>query len=139
MTVETSHKHPAPSDVMGQVLSAICVVHCIGMPFFVSLLPAAASALGGAHPILLIAVVIVGLWAFVPGYRCHHNKSIIALAVVGVVLLALAALVFEGHPVFDRSFSVAGAICMMIAHLRNRHELRHRHDAHTHVGEAVHE
>lgn len=122
--------HSEPSDTLGQVLSAVCAVHCVTTPLFVILAPAAASVLGGAHPILLVLVIGVALWAFIPGYRCHHSGKVVALALSGISLLAVAAFAFEGQLVLETALSLVGAALMMTAHWLNRKLLR---EAHSHV------
>jgi hypothetical protein len=122
------HQHGSdPSDALGQVLSAVCAVHCVTTPLLLGLVPAAGAVLGGAHPVLLVAVVAVALWAFVPAYRCHRAKHVVALAVAGVALLAAAALLFDDAPAMDIGLSLTGAALMMAAHWRNRVMLRRAH------------
>ncbi|MEW6433013.1 MAG: MerC domain-containing protein [Myxococcota bacterium] len=122
------HHHASDSpDTLGQVLSAVCAVHCVTTPFLLGLLPAAGSVLGGAHPVLLVLVVGVALWAFIPAYRCHRAKHVIVLAVAGIASLAVAALVFDDDLVLDTGLSLVGATLMMAAHWRNRVMLRRAH------------
>jgi hypothetical protein len=138
------HSAPAPhhhhdkdhSDAVGQVLSVVCAVHCVATPLVLTLLPAAASALGGAHPVLFAFVVVVGAWAFVPGYRCHRRLQVPALAVAGAGMLGLAAFVLH-ETAADTVLSLVGASLMMAAHWRNRVLLKaerccdkHRHAPH---------
>jgi hypothetical protein len=113
------HHEKDPSDAVGQVLSAVCAVHCVSTPVILAVMPAAGSALGGAHPVLFFFVVAVGAWAFVPGYRCHHRAQVPLLALAGVALLGLAAFAFH-ETVLDTVFSLLGAGFMMAAHWRNR-------------------
>lgn len=122
-----SHPHAGPSDTVGQVLSAVCAVHCVTTPVFMTVAPAAASVFGGAHPVLLVLVIAVGLWAFVPGYRCHHSKKVVGLAGLGVSLLALAAFVLAGNLLLETAVSIMGASVMMYAHWLNRKLLREAH------------
>ncbi|MFZ5444542.1 MAG: MerC domain-containing protein [Myxococcota bacterium] len=129
MAAEHSHSHADPQDTVGQVLSAVCAVHCVSMPLFVTLAPAAASVLGGAHPVLLVLVIGVALWAFVPGYRCHRSRSVLLLAFVGVTFLGIAAFAFEDSLAAETALSLIGASVMMAAHWLNRKLLR---DAHAH-------
>lgn len=134
-TAHAHHDHPPgdhhhasdPPDTLGQVLSAVCAVHCVTTPFLLGLLPAAGSVLGGAHPVLLVLVVGVALWAFVPAYRCHRAKHVIGLAVAGVAFLGVAALAFHDDLVLDTALSLVGATLMMGAHWRNRVMLRRAH------------
>lgn len=115
------HQHHArdPSDVVGQVLSAVCAVHCVATPLVLALLPAAGSVLGGAHPVLFVLVVGVAGWAFVPGYRCHRQLQVPLLAGAGTLLLGTAAFVFH-DTALDTALSLTGAALMMAAHWRNR-------------------
>lgn len=124
-----AHAHPQadPPDAVGQILSAVCAVHCVTMPLFITLAPAAASVLGGAHPVLLALVIGVAVWSFVPGYRCHHSKRVAGLALTGISLLALAAFAFPGNLVLETAVSLVGASVMMVAHWQNRKLLREAH------------
>ncbi len=110
---------PEKSDLLGTVLSGVCMVHCVSMPALMSAAPAAASVLGGFHPVLLGAVALVALWAFWPGFRVHRRLEVVVLAGLGFSLLAVAALAFE-ESVLETVLSLGGAALMMVAHLRNR-------------------
>ena len=122
-----SHPHAGPPDTVGQILSAVCAVHCVTMPLFMTVAPAAASVLGGAHPLLLALVIGVAVWSFVPGYRCHHSRLVAGLAFTGISLLAVAAFVLHGNLVLETSVSLVGASVMMTAHWQNRKLLREAH------------
>lgn len=128
-----AHPHSEPSDLFGQVLSAVCAVHCVTTPLVVTLAPAATSVFGGAHPVLLVLVIGVALWAFVPGYRCHRSRRVALLALVGVGLLSIAAFAFHGNLAIETALSLMGASSMMGAHWLNRKLLREAHShAHAH-------
>jgi len=129
-----THPHDDPPDTVGQILSAVCAVHCVTTPLFVALAPGLASVLGGAHPILLVLVIGVAVWSFVPGYRCHHSKQVLGLAFTGVSLLAIAAFAFDTL-LLETTFSILGAGVMMGAHWLNRKLLR---DAHAHPHDHAH-
>lgn len=123
-----SHSHSDdPPDTMGQLLSAVCAVHCVSTPLVVALAPAAGSVLGGVHPVLLVLVIGVALWAFVPAYRCHKKTQPFWLALVGVSFLAAASIVFHDDLKLDTALSLVGAAFMMVAHWRNRVLLRAAH------------
>jgi MerC mercury resistance protein len=134
MAAPHTHVHETdPSDTVGQVLSAICAVHCVSTPLILLLAPAAGSVLGGAHPLLFLGVVGVALWALIPGYRCHHHREVLVLASVGIGFLGLAAFVFHDAWVVDTGLSLIGAGFMMAAHWRNRRYLRAPHAHHAHA------
>jgi len=122
-----SHPHAEPPDTLGQVLSALCAVHCVSTPLIITMAPALASVFGGAHPVLLVLVIGVALWSFVPGYRCHHSRLVLGLAVGGITLLSVAAFVVEGDLVLETAVSLVGASLMMAAHWQNRKLLREAH------------
>lgn len=122
-----SHPHADPPDTVGQILSAVCAVHCVTTPIFITVAPAAASVLGGAHPVLLALVIGVAIWSFVPGYRCHHSRLVAGLAFIGISLLAVAAFLFHDNLVAETSISLVGASVMMTAHWQNRKLLREAH------------
>lgn len=127
------HPHADPPDTLGQVLSAVCAVHCVTTPLVMTLAPAAASVFGGAHPVLLVLVIGVALWAFIPGYRCHHSRRVLGLAVLGVALLGVAAFAFGDNLALETALSLMGASSMMAAHWMNRKLLREAHShAHAH-------
>jgi hypothetical protein len=129
-----SPRHVDPPDTLGQVLSALCAVHCVTTPLVMTLAPAATSVLGGAHPVLLVLVIGVAFWSFIPGYRCHHSKRVVGLAVLGVSLLSIAAVFLDDNLALETALSLMGASVMMGAHWLNRKLLReaHSHDAHAH-------
>lgn len=122
-----SHSHSGPTDLIGQILSAVCAVHCVTAPLWLTLAPAATSVLGGAHPVLLVLVIGVALWAFVPGYRCHRSNLVAGLAIGGVGLLTLAAFALHGSLLLESAVSVVGATMMMAAHWQNRRLLQGAH------------
>jgi hypothetical protein len=110
------------TDLIGTALSGACLVHCVTMPGLLAAAPAAASVFGGFHPVLLGLVIVVALAAFAPGWKTHRSLAVVALASVGVALLGGALLFDEG--VLETVMSVAGALAMMGAHLRNRQLVR---------------
>jgi hypothetical protein len=117
----------AASDFIGQALSVLCVVHCALTPLILALAPAAAGVFGSAHPVLLVLVLMTAAWAFIPGYRHHHQRAPVALGAAGITLLALGTLAFHSVPTLDLAFSVSGAALMLTAHWKNRAAHRHCH------------
>ncbi len=97
------------------------------MPLFMTVAPAAASVLGGAHPVLLLLVIGVAVWSFIPGYRCHQSRLVAGLAFSGISLLAVAAFLLHGNLVLETMVSLLGATVMMTAHWQNRKLMREAH------------
>ncbi|MBX7114875.1 MAG: MerC domain-containing protein [Myxococcaceae bacterium] len=128
--VSSPHNHVV-GDSVGQALSLICIIHCLAAPFVLAAMPTLSHFMGGFHPVLLVFVVGTALWAFIPGYKHHRRPSIIVAALVGVTLLTLATLLFEGDVLMESALTIPGAAVLMWAHWKNR---RCVHDAHAHHG-----
>jgi len=110
---------------VGQLLSALCVVHCVVLPAVLGLLPAAAARwLGGeeTHQGLLALALMGALAAFIPGWRVHRRVGVPVLAVSGLMMLAAGAfLVPEGvGEGWEVGLTLGGGLLMAVAHGRNR-------------------
>lgn len=121
-------------DRVAIVLSTICIVHCLAMPFVIALLPVAALAFGGDghfHTLMLWFVVPTSILGFGLGVRVHRRPGIVLLG--GVAIAALAATALFGHSTWDPSVevavNVAASVLLAAAHWRNFREVRrlHRH------------
>jgi peptidoglycan/LPS O-acetylase OafA/YrhL len=115
-------------DGLGQVLSALCIAHCVVLPLVLGLLPAAAAeSLEGEamHQGLLAFVAFTALMAFLPGYRLHRRGSVVGLAVVALTLLVSAVFLLpeEGGGFIEATetgLTLGGGMLMATAHWRNR-------------------
>jgi hypothetical protein len=118
-------------DVLGVVVSAACVVHCVAMPLVLGLLPALGLeflAKDGFHQTLAAVVLVVALGAFVPGFRSHRLVRVPILGSAGVVLLGSAA--FSKLGLGPESILTAlGGTMLVVAHVINRRALGHAHAA----------
>ena len=121
-------------DRVAIVLSTICIVHCLAMPFVIALLPVAAFAIGGDghfHSLMLWFVVPTSVLGFGLGVRVHRRVDIVLMGAVAIAALAAAAL--WGHNQWDPSVevvvNVASSVLLAAAHWRNFREVRrlHRH------------
>ena len=121
-------------DRVAIVLSTICIVHCLAMPFVVALLPVAAFAIGGDghfHSLMLWFVVPTSVLGFGLGLRVHRRFDIVAMGMLAIAALAVTAL--WGHSQWDPSVevvvNVASSVLLAAAHWRNFREVRrlHRH------------
>ncbi|MCP3062391.1 MerC domain-containing protein [Myxococcus sp. K38C18041901] len=124
-SLERSAAAPSRWDGVGQLLSALCVVHCLVLPAVLGLLPAAlAGWLGGegAHRGLLALALLGALAAFLPGWRLHRRAWVPVLAVGGLGLLGAGAfLVPEGAgEAWEVGLTLGGGALLAVAHGRNR-------------------
>lgn len=123
---------PAPTrrytpvwDHAGVVLSALCLIHCLGAPLTMLFLPALGLTLApveyGVHAVLAIVVPITALFAFVPGYRRHRNPRILYAASAGAgAIVAAAFLLPEDAGIAAEALVTAvGGVLLIGAHLRN--------------------
>jgi hypothetical protein len=127
---------PQSLDILAMLLSGLCLVHCIVLPALAALMPLFASehfADERVHLWLLVAVVPTSLMALGFGYRHHRHHLLIACGLLGLGLVAFAALGRNAGAVGesgDRWFSVTGGIILALVHLRNfrlLHAIRHPH------------
>ena len=121
-------------DRIAIVLSAVCLVHCLAVMLLVAVLPTAAIRFGDDahfHWLMLWLVVptsIVGLYF---GNRYHRRGEIAGFGVLGMGILAIAALLGHGQwpELLETTVSVAGSLLLAGAHWLNFSEVRslHRH------------
>jgi len=122
-------------DYLGVVVSGICVVHCMAMPVLLGLLPALGLsflARDGFHQVLAALVLVVAVAAFVPGYRVHHQKSILVLGTLGIALLGGAAYVPGLSLVVESAVTAFGGSLLVLAHVLNRRRLAAHGKSHDH-------
>ncbi|QLC26872.1 MerC domain-containing protein [Parasphingopyxis algicola] len=101
--------------------SLLCIVHCLILPVAVALLPALAAFVAlpeTLHIWLLGFVVPVAGIVLLSGYRVHRDNRPPVAGAAGLVLLALAALLFP-ETVLDMVLSTVGSVLLVGAHLLN--------------------
>jgi hypothetical protein len=128
-------------DGVGIAVSLLCLLHCLALPFVVSLLPLLSLkflADERAHQWLVGGIALVSLLAFIPGYRKHRQRRVVGLMAGGLSLLFVAA--FAGEEMlgegWERPLTVMGGLVMASAHWLNRTCFR-RHGAHRHPSPPV--
>ena len=110
-------------DRLGLVASGACLVHCLAVPVLVPLLPLAAGVAkaGSVHETLLVALALLALAAFIPGYRSHRRWAVVMIGAGGVLLLLSAVLAADlwHHAALDTPLTVAGGALLVGAHWFN--------------------
>ena len=105
-------------------LSLVCAVHCLAVPLLVVLAPSLVGQIftGEAfHQWIVIVVIPVSVYALTLGCKKHHDKSVLAIGILGLALLCLAAI--GGHDWFgefgERAVTLIGAGIIAFSHVRN--------------------
>ena len=117
-------KHIGLADKFAVSASTICAVHCIGLPFLLSVFPAIGTTLFGEeafHVWLLWGLVPLSAFSLSLGCKKHRNFSVLLKGVLGVCVLIFTAL--AGHEILgevgERYTTLLGAGLLALAHFRN--------------------
>lgn len=112
-------------DNLGIIASAVCLVHCLALPFLIALLPVLGLQFLETHEShLYIAgfIWIFALFAIVPGYLKHKKVPILVGMVLGLGLVTFAVL--AGHTFFGERGEliclVVGNLILVAVHWKNR-------------------
>lgn len=113
------------ADKSAVFLSFLCMLHCVLTPFLTLIIPyvAIVSVLEqeATHIWLLVFVIPISLFAIIRGYQKHGHFLTLLLAIVGLLLLVVAATV--GHDIFGHVGEVAatliGSIFLVVSHIKN--------------------
>jgi hypothetical protein len=113
-------------DIAGVSASLLCVLHCLAMPFLITMLPALAATEHKTHSVFAVVILLVGMLAFIPGYRKHRNKTIPAAGAAGVVMIIAVAMLpeMESEEMIETLMVVVGGLTLIAAHLRNAYWCR---------------
>ncbi len=123
-------------DKWGIVLSTACIIHCFAVVILPLMLPAVEMFVHSpwVHRIFAALVITTTPLAFIPGYRSHGLKHVLALAVVGLVMI-LSGVFIDGHVSewLSHATSIVGSLLLVSAHVfnirysRKFHPVRHKH------------
>lgn len=117
-------------DRIGIIISSVCLVHCLLVPFILMLFPFVESKYDHFHELLTIFVVVPAFLAFIPGYKKHRNINVLYLAVTGLIFIMSAAFledIYFSHNA-ARIVTILGSLFMILAHARN---IKHAHQCRT--------
>lgn len=126
-------------DNIGAFLSFSCAIHCMAMPFLVTILPLLGLGFLASESaeLIIIGAVALALGSVVWGVRHHRRWRAFLILVVAVAFIATAHTAAEG--IFEVVLHGTGGILLAAAHLLNRHlckicpacEREHPGDAHS--------
>jgi hypothetical protein len=122
------------ADLAGAIASGVCLLHCLVTPVALSLSPSLVSYLPGDawfHRVLAGGIVLLGAAAFVPGYRIHRQRPLLALIAIGMALILTVAWSGESlSRLAELGLSISGSLMLVTAHLLNRSFCRQCHRCH---------
>jgi hypothetical protein len=122
---------PKPSNWLDWAavgLSALCLVHCLALPFVVAFLPLLAQfSEGHLHAQMLVVVLPLSILALGLGFRRHRSTRIVLAGTLGMITLVIGATVAHSELglLADRAFTVVGALTLAGAHYFNTVRSRH--------------
>jgi hypothetical protein len=111
--------------------SALCLIHCIGLPLLLAALPALSSFLPipeSFHVWVLAFAVPTSALALFTGRHHHRRAHPLMIGAAGLILLATGALFLLGGR-WETPVTVLGSLCLALAHIAN---WRLRHSIHRH-------
>jgi CHASE2 domain-containing sensor protein len=133
-----SHQQPAASapgiDWLERAAvgaSAVCLIHCIGLPLLLAALPALSSLISipeSFHVWILAFAVPTSALALFTGRHRHRRAYPLMIGTAGLVLLATGALLLLGGR-WETPVTILGSLCLASAHIAN---WRLRHSSHRH-------
>lgn len=95
-----SFKETGCRDWIGIVASIGCAIHCAVMPFVIAYLPGSGLSIRADesfHKWMFLVCVLIGLSAFLPGWRNHHRLLPLAIGSVGLGMIGFAAFGLGGE------------------------------------------
>jgi hypothetical protein len=128
MMVNSALKPAVMLDRAAVMLSGLCVLHCLALPFLLVSLPAiSAYSEGHLHAQMLVLAIPVSVIALAFGFRRHRSRYIIGFGILGMLLLVIGGTVAHSHYglVADRAFSISGALVLAVTHYFNSRRVRH--------------
>ena len=109
-------------DLVGTCVSLVCAVHCLTVPFLVTVLPLAGAGvlLGGSLEVLfIVASVVLATGSLCWGFRRHRRWRV--FIVLGAALTMIAVGRFLASEPYELVFVFMGAVVLAAGHLLNRY------------------
>ena len=95
----TTNVPTSMTDWLGMLASVGCAIHCAAMPLVISFLPMLGLSFladESFHKVMVGVCLLIAVAAFVPGWRRHRRWLPLAIASVGLTMIATAAFALEG-------------------------------------------
>lgn len=101
--------------------SALCLVHCLGLPLLIAALPAVTGRVDpgeGLHLAVLLFAIPTSAFALIEGWRRHRGLAPLFVGGAGLALLA-AGLAFGNWAAVETGLTVTGSLMLAGAHVAN--------------------
>ena len=126
--MDNSSRRPAFLDQVAVALSGLCLLHCLLLPFLVTLLPFLGQfGDDHLHAEMLVVVIPISVLALGLGFRRHRHGGIVAAGIAALAILTIGGTI--AHNTFglaaDRALTVIGSITLAVTHYRNFRLSRH--------------
>jgi hypothetical protein len=113
-------------DILGSLISGICVVHCIATALMFAIggasLVTFAAHFEELHLIFILPIFALAFLSFPKSRKIHGNSTPIKIAAVGLCLVAFAIvveIVWHLHEL-EVLLTVIGGLALVYAHMQNR-------------------
>ncbi|MCP9766576.1 MerC domain-containing protein [Lacihabitans sp. LS3-19] len=112
-------KHSHLLHKTGMTLSLICLIHCLSMPFIITLLPIVAKGFLNHtfEIILVVSSLILAVILLTKDYKIHH-KSLPLKLLIGAAISQYIGL-FIVNENLESAFVVMGSFLMAFAYINN--------------------
>jgi len=107
-------------DKIAVTLSMLCILQCLFLPILVTMIPFLDFWWLSdyfLHPFLLLIVIPLTILTLLPGYFQHKNAQPLKIAAPALALLVVGAFIPESTE--EKMMTVAGALILAVAHIRN--------------------
>jgi uncharacterized membrane protein YfcA len=130
--IEKIKRHSHVLHKTGMFLSVLCLIHCLSMPFVVTLLPYLAKDFIShtTEIILMGGSALIASYLLTKDYRVH-GRALPILLLIGAVLLQLSGF-FLADAAYETPLVVTGSLLMAWAFLSNWRLHQKSCDSHVH-------
>ncbi|MCB5188915.1 MerC domain-containing protein [Methylobacillus caricis] len=106
-------------DKLGNILSFLCLIHCIALPWLALTLPLAILMDERVHVWLFIALLPAAIFGAWSGWRHHHDLKPSMLLAGGLTLVGFAAFLPIGEAA-EVAVTIPGSLLLIAGHSLNR-------------------
>lgn len=112
-------KHTHLLHKTGMFLSFLCLIHCLSMPFIVTLLPYVAKNFIShtTEVILMGGSLLIAVNLLIKDYKIHHNKKPVILMIIASILQISGFFLLPEN--FETPFVVTGSLLLAWAYVSN--------------------